>query len=73
MDEKVLVSQNLYTPEEAICYLRLDKMGLKNPRLTLDYYRKKGLIRAIQISRCIMYLKEELDNFLKRIAEHNSR
>ncbi len=54
------------TADEAIAYLRLDTMGLRDPRGALDRYRKLGRLRGTQVGRCVMYLRSELDKFLER-------
>jgi len=43
------------------------------PAGTLRYYRKKGLLKATQVSKCIRYRRVELENFLARITEENPR
>ncbi len=63
----------LLTEEEAIRYLRLDGIGIENPTNTLRYYRKKGLLRATQVGKCIRYRRIELEIFLERLTETNPR
>lgn len=47
------------TQGEAIRYLRLD--GDKNPSRTLQYYRERGLLRATQVGRHLLYRRIELE------------
>ncbi len=54
----------LLTEEEAIRYLRLDIDGPGNPRLTLRYYREKGVLRPSRVGRRLRYRRVELDRFL---------
>ena len=54
----------LLTEEEAIRYLRLE--GDRNPSRTLKYYREKGLLRATNVGRHLLYRRVELDRFLER-------
>ncbi|MDP7304417.1 MAG: helix-turn-helix domain-containing protein [Pirellulaceae bacterium] len=64
---------DLLTEEEAIRYLRLDHVGIKDRGSTLSYYRKKGLLRATQVGKCIRYRRIELDRLLDRLTEANPR
>jgi hypothetical protein len=64
---------NLLTEDEAIRYLRLDLIGIKNPGETLRYYRKEGRLKGTQISKRVFYLREELDRFLNNVTEKNPR
>ena len=63
----------LLTEDEAIRFLRLDEVGIDDPAGTLRYYRKKGLLRATQVGKCIRYRRVELENFLAKITEENPR
>jgi len=48
----------LLTEQEAIRYLRLEED--RNPRRTLKYYREKGLLRATNVGRHLLYRRAEL-------------
>ena len=63
----------LLTEEEAIRYLRLDEIGIDDPAGTLRYYRKKGLLRATQVGKCIRYRRIELERCLGKLTEVNPR
>ena len=63
----------LLTEEETIRYLRLDKIDIEDPAGTLRYYRKKGLLRATQVGKCIRYRRIELERLLDRLTEVNPR
>jgi hypothetical protein len=63
----------LLTEEEAIRFLRLDAIAVEDPAGTLRYYRKKGLLRATQVSKCIRYRRVELEKLLDRLTEANPR
>lgn len=63
----------LLTEEEAINYLRLDTIGIKDPSATLRAYRKRGLLRGTQVSKCIFYRRVELEAFLERLTTENPR
>ena len=63
----------LLTEDEAIRFLRLDAVGIEDSAGTLRYYRKKGLLKATQVGKCIRYRRVELENFLAKITEENLR
>lgn len=62
---------NLLTPNEAVRYLRIDKLGLKNPLNTLKYYREKGLLKGTYIGNHLFYTKQELDKFIERMTKND--
>jgi hypothetical protein len=61
------------TEEEAVRYLRLDLIDVKEPTETLRYYRSKGLLRGTQIGKAVRYRRVELDRLLDRLTEQNPR
>ena len=61
------------TEQEAIRYLRLDTVDIKNPSTTLRRYRELGLLKGTQISKRVFYLRRQLDSFLQRLTEENPR
>ena len=63
----------LLTEEEAVRYLRLDGIDIEDPANTLRYYRKKGLLQATQVGKCIRYRRIELERLLERLTETNPR
>jgi hypothetical protein len=63
----------LLTEGEAIRFLRLDGINTENPSNTLRYYRKKGLLQATQVGKCIRYRRVELEKLLERLTEINPR
>jgi hypothetical protein len=60
------------TAEEAIAYLRLD-LESTDPMGTLRYWRERGLLRGVKISRSIRYTRRALDEFLERLEERETR
>jgi hypothetical protein len=64
---------DVLTEAEAIKYLRLDEIEIENAADTLRYYRKKGLLHATQIGKCIRYRRVELERFLDKLTEVNPR
>lgn len=63
----------LLTENEAIRFLRLDGIDVEDPANTLRYYRKKGLLQATQVGKCIRYRRIELERLLERLTEVNPR
>ena len=63
----------LLTESEAVRYLRLDKVNIKNPADTLRRYREIGLLCGTQLSKRIFYRRCELDKLLERLTENNPR
>jgi hypothetical protein len=61
------------TEEEAIRFLRLDEINTEDSGNTLRYYRKKGLLRATQVGKCIRYRRIELEKLLEKLTETNPR
>lgn len=55
----------LLTEEQAIRYLRLDTLKVKNPAKTLEYYRNKGHLTATRIGNVNFYTRESLGKFLE--------
>jgi len=58
----------LLTEAEAIRYLRLDTLGVRDPRKTLQYYRERGLIKPARISNVNRYRRIELDRFMETLT-----
>ena len=54
----------LLTEEQAIRYLRIDTLKVKNPAKTLERYRGLGYLKATRIGNVNFYTRESLDEFL---------
>jgi len=63
----------LLTEEEAIRYLRLDTVAVKDRSATLRSYRKRGLLKGTQVSKRVCYRRMELEAFLDRQTEEVPR
>lgn len=63
----------LMTEAEAVRFLRLDTVNIKNPSATLRRYRDRGTLRAVQISKAVFYPLQELRRFLQQQVEANPR
>jgi len=55
---------HLLTEAQAIRYLRLDTLKVKNPAKTLEYYRAQGHLKATRIGNVNFYTRVSLDEFL---------
>lgn len=66
-------SPDLLSEAQAVRYLRLDTIEIKNPEETLRRYRKEGHLRGTQVSKRVFYLRSELDALLKRLTDINPR
>lgn len=64
---------DLLTEAEAIRWLRLDTVAIKNPSATLRRYREGGALRGVQISKGVFYPLTELRRFLEQQVERNPR
>jgi hypothetical protein len=64
---------DLLTEAEAVKYLRLDEVGIKHPSATLRRYRNTGALRAVQVSKQVLYPLEELKSFISNQTEVNPR
>ncbi len=53
------------TVDEVVTLLRLDEAGGMAPALAVERYRKRGLLRGIQIGRCIRYPLESVQEFIR--------
>jgi hypothetical protein len=60
---------DLFTEEEAIRYLRLDTIDIKNRDETLQRYRKERHLKGTQVSKRVFYQRKNLDEFLDRMTE----
>ena len=59
---------SVMTETEFIRWLRLDELGIKNPKKTLDYYKAKGDLRGTHISNRCVYTQEEGLDFLRKLT-----
>jgi len=64
---------DVLTEQEAIHFLRLDVDGPKHPELTLQYYRREGLLHAVKLGKRLRYTKTELLKFLDRLEQENRK
>ena len=56
------------TESEFIVWLRLDTLGIKHPKKTLDYYKARGMLRGTHISNRCVYTQEEGLDFLRKLT-----
>jgi hypothetical protein len=64
---------DLLTEEEAIRYLRLDTIDIKNPADTLRRCREMNMLRGTQISKKVFYRRSELDQLITNLTDANPR
>jgi len=64
---------DLLTEQEAIRFLRLDEIDIERPQDTLRRYRLRGLLKAVQVSKAILYERQELLDFVQKLKEENPR
>ena len=53
--------------------MRQDVDGPKHPELTLQYYRREGLLHAVKLGKRLRYTKTELLKFLARLEQENQK
>jgi len=56
-----------------VTYLRLDKTGVAHPLLSLEKYRRQGLIPGVKLGRCVRFRRVDLDKFVLRQMEDHPR
>lgn len=59
----------LMTAEEAIRYLRIDTLGVKNPDKTLKRYVGLGVLKATRIGGKNFYMQKSCDNFCRAMTK----
>jgi hypothetical protein len=67
------LAPSVMTEAEFIRWLRLDELGVKNPKKTLDYYKAKGVLRPTHISNRCVYTREEGMEFLRSLTYSGKR
>ena len=60
---------SVLTAEEAADFLRLNRTGIRDPLMSLRYYRERGLLRGVKIGLKLRYRLTDLLEFLDRLAE----
>ncbi len=58
----------LLTQEEVIGILRLDDIGLKDPKETLRYLRRTGQIGYVKVAGKILIPQSEVEAYIERHA-----
>lgn len=62
------MSFDLLTPDEAIAFLGLDRIGLKNPRESLRWLQRTGKVRFTRIGRHVRFRKVWLEELIESNA-----
>ena len=60
---------DLLTQEEAIRLLRLDEVGLKNPKESLRYLRRTGQIGYVKVAGKVLIPRDEVASYIDRHAK----
>jgi len=61
------------TQDEAIKFLRLDTVGVKQPGKTLERYQDEGLLKGTYISKKCFYSVSELCRFVEKVTRYNRK
>ena len=61
------------TEPETIRYLRLDEMGLADPKQSLTRLREDGSMKAIPMSKRLVFRRVDLDEFMVNRMKENPR
>lgn len=56
----------LLTQDEAVQMLRLDRLGLRDPKESLRYLRRTGQIGFVKVANRVLYPLEALREYLTR-------
>jgi hypothetical protein len=59
----------ILSAEEAVILLRIDTSGVKNPEKTLEYYRRSMNLPGRLVGRNIVYLLDELLEWVRNTAK----
>ena len=61
----------LLTQEEAVQLLRLDQLGIKNPKETLRHLRRTRQLGYVKVAGKVLIPREEIAAYVKRHAVHH--
>ena len=64
---------DLLSEAEAVRFLRIDLIKIKNPDCTLRRYRKEYGLQTVQISKQVLFPRCELEKLIKKLMEVNPR
>lgn len=67
------MGEKLYTPEESLAYLGLDRQGLKQPLESLRWLCRTGKLRYTKVGRYVRFRKEWLDELIEHGAIRRPR
>jgi len=57
---------DLLTQEEAVRVLRLDQLGLRDPKETLRYLRRSRQLGFVKVAGKVLIPKEDIEVYLER-------
>ena len=59
----------ILTSDEAVRFLRLDETEAKDPKRTLDRYRREGRLKGIRIGQSIRYKLDDVRQFVNQLPK----
>jgi hypothetical protein len=65
--------KRMYTPREAVAYLRLDQVGLKQPLESLRWLCRTGRLRFTKVGRRVLFEEAWLDELIERNSTRRVR
>ncbi len=65
-DAKPLDDMDLFTPEEAVKFLRLDSLGFKNPLKTIKWMAAQRRIECLHVGKRVVFTRAQLMAYLNR-------
>jgi excisionase family DNA binding protein len=63
-----MTNDKLYTPEEAVAYLGLDRQGLRQPLEALRWLCRTGRLKYTKVGRRLRFRETWLDELIERNA-----
>ena len=65
-NRQIASAPDLLTQEEAIGILRLDSLGLRDPKESLRHLRRTGQVGYVKVAGKVLIPKEEIVTYLER-------
>lgn len=66
------LATKIYTPEEAVKYLRMDSVGLPDPEKTLRGLVRKRRIKCAHVAHRIVFTEDQLLEYVNRTHTRTS-
>jgi len=68
-EKRTVDMPELLTQKEVIGILRLDQIGLKDPKETLRYLRRTGQIGYVKVAGKVLIPKSEVETYVEKNAK----